>query len=112
MALSELQQKLLRLALDKAAQPGEIQAAAIKFVESLRREGMKLEDILGREGARVYSKPDYGLTVMPFGKHKDLRLKEIDPRYLIWLRGDIESNGDTDRDIYKAIVGFMNQGAR
>ena len=39
--------KLLALALDPSAAPGEMQAAAIKFIELARKEGCKTEDILG-----------------------------------------------------------------
>lgn len=50
MKLTAKEQKIARLALDKAAQPGERQAAAAKLIESLRARGVTLEDI---EGVRI-----------------------------------------------------------
>ena len=45
MKLTEKEQKVARLALDKAAQPGERQAAAAKLIESFYVRGVRVEDI-------------------------------------------------------------------
>lgn len=45
MKLTEKEEKIARLALDKAAQPGERQAAAAKLIESLYVRGVSVEDI-------------------------------------------------------------------
>ena len=52
MKLTEKEEKIARLALDKAAQPGERQAAAAKLIESFRARGVTIDDI-GNESVRV-----------------------------------------------------------
>jgi hypothetical protein len=52
MKLTEKEEKIARLALDKAAKAGERQAAAAKLIESLYARGVKVEDIL-KETVRV-----------------------------------------------------------
>jgi hypothetical protein len=44
MKLTEKEEKIGRLALDKAAQPGERQAAAAKLIESFCARGVTIED--------------------------------------------------------------------
>jgi hypothetical protein len=45
MKLTEKEEKIARLALDKGAQTGERQAAAAKLIESLYARGVSVEDI-------------------------------------------------------------------
>ena len=52
MKLTEKEEKIARLALDKAAQPGERQAAAAKLIESFCARGVTIDDI-GNESVRV-----------------------------------------------------------
>ena len=52
MKLTEKEEKIARLAFDKAAQPGERRAAAMKLVESLYARGVSVEDI-ERESVRI-----------------------------------------------------------
>jgi hypothetical protein len=52
MKLTEKEEKVARLALDKAAQPGERQAAAAKLIESLYVRGVSVEDI-EKESVRI-----------------------------------------------------------
>jgi hypothetical protein len=93
--LSELQSKLIRLALDPAAHQGEIQNCAIKLIESWRREGKRLEDLFGDHAqevqkAQAYWAPDFGLCTMKFGKHKDKEFKDIPPSYFHWLLPELK----------------------
>jgi hypothetical protein len=80
--------KLLALALDKAAQPGERATSSLKFFESLCNRGVsshELEAIFtgnGDSGSGVppkMSKPDYGLCKMPFGKTKGQLFMDLPP---------------------------------
>ena len=52
MKLTEKEEKIARLAFDKAAQPGERRAAAVKLMESLYARGVSVEDI-ERESVRI-----------------------------------------------------------
>jgi hypothetical protein len=47
MKLTEKEEKIARLALDKGAQDGERAAAALKLIESLHARGVSVEDIQG-----------------------------------------------------------------
>ena len=99
--LTELEQKLIRLALDPAAAPGEIANCARMLIEQLRKRGATFDEILGAaEGARAASQspeywaPDYGLCVMPFGKHRGKEFKDIPPSYLRWLLGELRRDAN------------------
>jgi hypothetical protein len=50
--LTEKEQKIVRLAFDKAAQPEERRAAAVKLMESLYARCVSVEDI-ERESVRI-----------------------------------------------------------
>jgi hypothetical protein len=109
--LTEQQQKLMRLALDPAAQPGEIANAARMVVEQWRKEGLTLEQIFGENGQRPpeYWAPDYGLCTMPFGKHKGKEFKDIPPSYLRWLSHDMRENGTKFPSLLEEIENFLDQ---
>jgi uncharacterized protein (DUF3820 family) len=92
---SELEKKLLRLALDPAAQPGEIKTCAIKLVESWRRSGLTVEEVFGANHSQLaqqYWAPDFGLCTLNFGKHKGKEFKDIPPSYFRWLLAKLKSD--------------------
>src|SRR5690242_10663000 len=85
-AFTPTEANLIRLALDKAAAPGEIENSGAKLMLLLRRRGVEPEEVL----AYSIHAPDpnafaFGEILMPFGKYKGLRLREIDPGYLRWV---------------------------
>jgi hypothetical protein len=85
--------KLLLLALDPQAAPGEVNNAAIAFVRSLRRrypDGFAfLAALTDTREPPHYRPPEpvnrYGDTRMTFGKYRGRRLRDIDPIYLLWV---------------------------
>jgi hypothetical protein len=102
--------KLLSLALDSAAAPGEIDNAARMLVSHLRKAGAKADDLLKGGTGRVvvqerivyrdrpvvkvvekvvYKESDGNVpppTIrMPFGKHKGVPVADVDPGYLQWV---------------------------
>jgi exodeoxyribonuclease X len=86
--MKPLAAKLLRLALDPAAQSGESESAAVKLVRHWRAEGMTADALLapGSRPARLLN------DAMPFGCYKGLTLESIaaeDPGYLEWLLGNV-----------------------
>jgi hypothetical protein len=87
--LTALETKLLRLALNEGAAPGEVSISAQKLVESLRRRGISAEAIEStfqdaREPVMEAKKwsPDFGLCTMPWGRHKGERFMDISPHEL------------------------------
>jgi hypothetical protein len=119
-ALSELELRLLRLALSPAAQGAEITTAAIKFVESLRARGVDanvIEGALQCDGADALavpaSVPDWGLVICPFKAHKGEMLMNCPPDYLRYMQGWIAN--DPNRavqfaDFAYAVEQFLKQG--
>jgi hypothetical protein len=115
--LSEKETKLLRLALNAGAFNGESDNAAVLLIRSLRERGAQPEEFAIAGGALavvepIYSRPDYGLIPMPWGKHKGSLFKDIPPSYLIfardWIRGDQE-RALKMADLAEAIDNFLNQ---
>jgi hypothetical protein len=103
--------KLLSLALDSAAAPGEIDNATRMLVSHLRKAGAKADDLLKGGAGRIVVKErivyrdrpvvkvvekvvykEGGGTAapppiirMPFGKHKGVPVSDVDPGYLQWV---------------------------
>jgi hypothetical protein len=104
-AFTPIEQCLIRLALDPAAAPGEIENSGAKLMLPLRRRGVVPEEVL----AYSIQAPDlnafrFGEILMPFGKYKGLRLREIDPGYLRWV---YENCRESHADLCRAIRRFM-----
>ena len=84
--LGDMERKLLRLALSPSAQGGEVTTSAIKLINTLRARGVEssaIENALAGSGAEnmvpVLSRPDWGMTMLSFGKHKGEMLMDIPP---------------------------------
>lgn len=112
---NDLLLKLARLAFDKAAEPGEASAAAIKMVECARRSGMDFTGVtlvlsgVSRKGwdrPPPPAPPYCGDVVFQFGKHKGSTIQLVyleDPEYLDWCAKKF----DPSRSITKAINKFL-----
>ena len=81
----------MRLALCPSAQ-GEITTSAIKLINTLRARGVEssaIENALEGSGEEntfpVISRPDWGMTMLSFGKHKGEMPMDIPPSYLRWV---------------------------
>jgi hypothetical protein len=86
---TELERKLIWLALDEAAQPGEVRNSATKFFESLRRRKLRPEVLISGRGVRS-SPAEVTLRAarcmrMTFGRHRGKHLDQIPLSYLRWV---------------------------
>jgi uncharacterized protein (DUF3820 family) len=116
--LGDMERKLLRLALSPSAQGGEITTSAIKLIEALRARGVEsseLENALEGNGTAeaivpVASKPDWGLTRMPWGQHKGSMLMDIPFSYLRWALRTWQADTPGRKELLEAIKNFLNQG--
>jgi hypothetical protein len=118
--LSELERQLLRLALCRSAQGGEITTSAMKLIKSWRDRGVESNSIetafegSGAEPPVQLSKPDHGLNVMPFGQHKGEMFMNIPPSDLHstfrWIN-EAPARARKFKDLADAIDQFLNLGA-
>ena len=113
--LTDKELKLVRLALDPGAPDGEWNNAAVMFFRCARARSASAEEF-NRNGSTALvvppMPPDYGLTIMPWGKHRGELFKDISPSYLKWALGWI--NEDPDRrvkmkNLADAIAAFLKQ---
>jgi len=101
-----VEQKLLRLALDEAAQPGEVCNSAVKFVESLRRRGVKAEALTRPLQLPFPTKLDRARVLkMPFGQHRGRRLDVIEPAYLRWALAEADCLSLSLREAIQLVLG-------
>jgi uncharacterized protein (DUF3820 family) len=114
--LTELEQKLLTLALDPAAQPGEWASAATKLVKSLRDRklngydpGLKQKMGVGSKAPPVDEIEKWpGSIIVDFGKHKGRKLAEIDPGYLRWYTENCDDGTGRNADMLQAMRWLLD----
>jgi len=95
--LNDKERKLLALALDSAAQPGELASAALKLIEAWRKRGLRIEEFDSQTPPPLASPKDYGLCIWPWpvnrdGPYKGKNFRSIPPDYLArqlrWIQSD------------------------
>ena len=107
--INEREKKFLRLALDPAAKKGEIDNAAVAFVNSLRSRGVMAEQFFTNGASVSNSKYHY---IFPWGKHKGLHFDQIEPGYLswvnrVWYPGLDDEGKDKYSTLYKEIKEYL-----
>lgn len=85
VGFTEIEMKLLRLALDKGAYEGEADNAAVMFIRKLRERNMTVEELFGQASQTSPLKSKCGNEVMTFGKYKGEMIKDVPQNYLIWV---------------------------
>lgn len=116
--LTELEQKLLALALDHAAQPGEWATAAMKLIQSLRERGVDGHGGIKRrmdpsEPESKFKVPQEqmewpGSIVLTFGKYKGKKLAEIDPGYMRWYTQNCDDGTGRNSDLIQAMKWLLD----
>ena len=102
--LTPVEEKLLRLALDKAAPDGEWMLACAKLFHSLRERAVDgyTPGLAAKMSGEIAPEPTVtpemmewpGSIRLGFGKHAGKKLAEIDPGYLAWYC----NNADQERN--------------
>lgn len=81
-----IEEKLIRLALDDAAHPGEVSNCATKLFALLRKRKVSAEQLIEpQDDVVVVAPPESGNLRLPFGKYTGIKLSEVDPDYLHWF---------------------------
>jgi uncharacterized protein (DUF3820 family) len=119
MRFTDIEQKLIRLALNHASEPGEISGAAVKLIEALRRRAVTPEEMMNGSAASSYSPPPRNTQTqqmtmeqalayrMTFGKYKGQPLGEIRRSYLHWLNQECENK---PFQLERALRVILNNG--
>jgi len=98
-------EKLLRLALDPAARSGEISSAAVKLIESLRRRGVKAEQIIVGSGLAEKTPLQSAEAVrLNFGKYKGKAIAEVPADYLRWVLENVSNLSPAQRSAIRLIL--------
>jgi Putative quorum-sensing-regulated virulence factor len=100
------ERKLLRLALDKAVQPGELRNAAEALIRSWRERGVTVEDF-DHESQTLTIEIDHGRKLLPFGKYEGHRVSDVPYSYLKWLVGQMRQDARQRRE-YADLIFAMD----
>jgi Putative quorum-sensing-regulated virulence factor len=101
---NSLEQKFIRLGLDPAALGNEVDTSAQMLIRSLRERGITAETFLNGDSSGP-APFDYGGVVMPFGKHKGVKLRDVPHDYLLW----VVENIDKRPLLVKQVSEFLKQ---
>lgn len=110
---------LVRMAINPACAENEWKNAAVLFFKLVRirvKDDPESFEFLQQNSANLYpatippTQPDYGLTEMPWGKHKGELFKDISPNYLRWALNWIREDKDRVQkmaELASAIQAFL-----
>jgi uncharacterized protein (DUF3820 family) len=82
-----VEEKLIRLGLDPAAHPGEVDVCASKLFGSLRRRGTTADQVIASFGQATQAARQLSAArgyVVNFGKYKGRTVGEVPPDYIRW----------------------------
>ena len=110
MTLTDIEKKVLLVAMDRAAATGEVQSASLKLVELLRKrynDGHALikdfESIQIVNTVRYIDNP-YATFRMQFGKYEGEMLKDIPVDYLHWLLENFKGLRDSTKTVIESYL--------
>jgi hypothetical protein len=104
------QEKLLVLAMDPRALPGEAANAATAFFGSLKPKysnGHELLVAIKTAASRVRRHAvgaDYGLVTLPYGRFKGCQLKSVPVDYLLWALNERDYFTEPMREAIKRFL--------
>jgi Putative quorum-sensing-regulated virulence factor len=104
-SFSAFEEKLLRMALDPAARGGEITSSAAKLIDSLRRRGVRAEQIIiGSELAERTAIEKAAAVQLHFGKHKGKPIADVPRDYLQWSLKNVASLSLEQRNAIRLVL--------
>jgi hypothetical protein len=102
---SPTEENFIRLPLDPAARGGEISAAAVKLIESLRKRAVKAEHVIPSSERAEKSAIEKAAEVrLTFGKHKGKPLADIPGDYLRWALDNVGTLSHAERSPIRLIL--------
>lgn len=108
--LNDIELKLLRLALDRAAPDGEYSNAAIMLIRKLRERNATADDLFVQSNRLVEYETAFNHKgyaddfIMPLGKHKGELLEDIPVSYLRWALNNCNNIKPNLRNAIKNII--------
>jgi hypothetical protein len=108
---TETEQKLIRLALDPAAQPGEVDVCATKLFGSLRRRGTRAEQIIQSFATATWAAREMSSArgyVMSFGRYRGHTVGELPLGYIRWA---LRTCHDMPFNLRRAMQLILGDGA-
>jgi Putative quorum-sensing-regulated virulence factor len=109
LRIRPVEAKLLALALDPAAQGGEIVTSAAKLINCLRSRGVSTGEVFRASPNPASSAADSELARakamrMPFGKHRHKFLCDVPLAYLRWAKDNCKNMSPNLRDAIAVIL--------
>jgi hypothetical protein len=87
IALTTIEEKLINLGLNPAAQPGEVSNAGAKLFHSLRKRGVSSEQIISSFAQKTWAVRELSAArgrIVDFGRYRGKTVGEVPPHYLRW----------------------------
>jgi uncharacterized protein (DUF3820 family) len=104
-AFNPTEEKLLRLALDPGACGGEIRTSAVKLIQSLRRRGVKAEQVIrGSELAQKTPLQRAEAMRLNFGKYKGKPIAQVPADYLRWVLENAANLSHAERSAIRLVL--------
>ena len=107
---TDIEQKIIRLGLDPAAHPGEVDVCAMKLFGSLRRRGTTADQIIASFAQATWAARELSAArgyVITFGKYRGKTVGEAPPDYLRWV---LTKCDNAPLNLRRAIQIVLNQG--
>jgi hypothetical protein len=109
---TETEQKLLRLGLNEAAHPGEVDNCGAMLFRSLRRRGASAEQLIASMTQATWAARELSAArgrVMTFGQYRNKTVGEVPPRYLRWA---LKTCSNLPHNLRRAMQIVLNEGSK
>jgi uncharacterized protein (DUF3820 family) len=104
------EEKLIRLGLNPAAHPGEVDSCAVKLFGSLRKRGTTADQVIQSFATATWAARELMAArgrIVDFGKYRGKTVGEVPPDYLQWA---IKNCDNMSFNLRRAMQLVLNQG--